>query len=95
MPAGQLPSPVMSSEPVSTQQMRQQMTDQKNRLLTIIETSVREEAEILDRRHQAVDDLRILKLATWDEIGAALGISGQAAYQRYGKQIPGKPSRRS
>lgn len=69
---------------------RQQLDTQKDRLLEVIQNAVIEEHQIRTRLEQAVEDLRVLRLATWDEIGQAIGISGQAAYQRYGK----KPMRR-
>ena len=68
---------------------RAALDDRKVKLLDQITEAVKDEELAKAQIFAAVDDLRVLKLATWDEIGTAVGVSGQAAYQRYGKRRPG------
>ncbi len=68
---------------------RAALDERKAALLSEITEAVKDEDLAKARIFAAVDDLRVLKLATWEEIGEAVGIKGQAAYQRYGKRRPG------
>ena len=88
----------MANDSTAAHEAQQVLADQKSKLLEQIRHGVEMQEEGEDLVRQAVDDLRhngpIGRLATWDEIAEAAKIEGkapgQAAYQRYGKRVPGK-----
>lgn len=80
----------MAQEPSSAEETRAALDTRRTQLLADLASAARDEADARARILAAVDDLRLLKLGTWQDIGDALGISGQAAYQRYGKRLPGR-----
>lgn len=79
----------MAQEP-SAAETRAALNQRRDQLLGDLVQAVDDLEAARQRIYQAVDDLRLLKLATWEDIGKALGISGQAAYQRYGKRVSGR-----
>lgn len=78
------------AEERSAHETRAALDERRSRLLNQLQQAVEDERLARAAIDAAVEDLRVLNLATWAEIGQTLGISGQAAYQRYGKRLPGR-----
>lgn len=81
----------MAKEP-SAHETRAALDERRQRLLKQLQQAVEDERLARAAIDAVVEDLRVLNLATWADIGRTLGISGQAAYQRYGKRLPGRPN---